>query len=75
MSTDIFLRQIEELLQLPENSIILDMLLTDIPQWDSLALISVISLAEGEYGVSLDLDQLQGITTLREIYSLLHARG
>lgn len=75
MELNSFLRLTEEIMQKPNNSVDADTLVTEIPEWDSLALITMISLAEAEFGHTPDLDQLQEAKTLGEMFRLLERKS
>ncbi|WP_269526921.1 acyl carrier protein [Coraliomargarita parva] len=46
----------------------------NLPQWDSLALLSVISMVDFEYGVNLKADELKSPSTLEALYKLIQTK-
>ena len=48
--------------------------LTKLPEWDSLALISIMSIAASEYGVILNAMEILGADSVGEIYALIESK-
>jgi acyl carrier protein len=45
--------------------------LRDYPEWDSLTVLSVISMIHGDYGVSLSATQIRDVVTVQSLYDLI----
>jgi acyl carrier protein len=45
--------------------------LSDFPEWDSLTVLSVISLIHSDYGVSLSATQIRKVVTVQSLYELV----
>ena len=43
----------------------------DIPQWDSLAVLTCIAMCDMQYQVSLTADEIQACTTLGDLYRMI----
>jgi acyl carrier protein len=54
-----------------EEPIFIDMPLRDIPEWDSMAAMVVLALAERKFSKKISLLDLKKLTTVRELYELL----
>lgn len=48
--------------------------LTKLPEWDSLALISIMSIAASEYGVILNAMEISGAGSVGAIYALIESK-
>ena len=48
-----------------------DDLLADLPEWDSLGVLSVVAMVHSEYGVSLGANDLKSIETCRSLAALI----
>ena len=49
-------------------------LLTDLPEWDSLAALGVIVMCDTEYGVSITGEDLKRCKTVSDIYAIVQAK-
>ena len=65
-----FLIEIQDLLQL-ESNLLPSAKLNEIPGWDSLMLLTIISLAESEFNSSIDIEELQQAINLHDIYEII----
>ena len=45
--------------------------IADVPQWDSMAILSFIAFVEDQFGLVLDGDQIAKATTFKELFDLL----
>jgi acyl carrier protein len=52
---------------------VLDARVEGVPEWDSLATVTLVSLVEEEFGVSLDLDDLEEVMSFQKL--LKHIQG
>ena len=46
-----------------------------VPEWDSVASATLVSVVEEEFGVSLDLDELEGLTSFELVLGVLNEAG
>jgi acyl carrier protein len=74
MRTEAFLREIEAALELPEGSLKGDEQLADIPEWDSLAVISFIALVDEKLGLAVDGEALANAQTVADLLALVHEK-
>ena len=65
-----FLSLFQDTLQC-EESLTMDIRLADIPDWDSMAAMATIALAERQFGKHLKLAQLKNAETVEDLYALL----
>ena len=59
--------ELEKLLELPPGSVRGDQSLTQMPEWDSLAVISFIAMVDNKYGVILQGSKVEACTTVDEL--------
>lgn len=71
METKEKLNLIEEALELDNNSLSESTLLEDIPEYDSMAKLSLIVLIDDEFGKKLTGEQLRDFKTVGDIVSFL----
>ena len=62
---------IAEALELEDISLVDDLVLNPEENWDSIALLSVISEIDNQYEIQLDADELASCTQPSEIYALI----
>ncbi|MDO5450069.1 MAG: acyl carrier protein [Akkermansia sp.] len=71
MSSDEFLAEIQEALELDD----LEMAITDnfreYEEWDSLTFLSLMTLMRSQYGVNVDIDTFNAVTTWQDLYNLV----
>ena len=71
MSSDEFLAEIKEALELDD----LEMAITDnfreYEEWDSLTFLSLMTLMRSQYGVNVDIDTFNAVTTWQDLYNLV----
>ena len=48
--------------------------LKDFEAWDSLAILSVLAMADSTYGVSIKADEIRSVTTAVELANLVEAK-
>ncbi|MEQ8791568.1 MAG: acyl carrier protein [Pirellulaceae bacterium] len=66
---------IEELLEEPGATIGEDTEFRDLPEWDSLKHVRLVVGLQAAYGIELDRDEIQQLTSLSEIRRVLAGRG
>jgi acyl carrier protein len=73
MNHDEFLSEFQEILELPPGSLQGSEPLSDLEQWDSLAMMSFIALASEKCGVTLSPRQLLGCQTVDDLLAVAKA--
>lgn len=71
MNRQEFLNAIEEILELEKNTLKGDEVLLDFEQWDSLAFLSVIAMADEQFDIVIQGDKLEKITTVTDLIALV----
>ena len=74
MQAETFLREIETALELPAGSLKGDEVLADLPEWDSLAVISFIALVDEKLGLAVDGEALANAKTIPDLLALVHEK-
>jgi acyl carrier protein len=64
------LREIEEAIEVPSGSLTGEELLTDIPTWDSLAIIVFIALVDEKLGLMVEGEALANARTMNDVIAL-----
>lgn len=68
-----FLRRMETLLEVSPNSFKEDTRLADVSEWDSLALLGFIAMADGEMNKQLETKDIITSQTMADLYNLLES--
>jgi acyl carrier protein len=71
MPKEYFLRLMEQNLQLAPHTLQGNELLCEIKEWDSLAVLSFLAMADSHAGVILSGDTVTACSTLDDLYSLM----
>jgi acyl carrier protein len=71
MNRQQFLNSLEEILELDDNTLNGDEALIDIEQWDSLAFLSVIAMADENFDIVIEGDKLEGIKSVNDLVDLV----
>lgn len=71
MTSEEFLAEIREALELDDLDIKMDDNFREYEEWDSLTFLTLMTLMNEKHGVSLDIDTFNGISTWRDLYQLL----
>lgn len=71
MNRQEFLDAIAEILELEQGELKGDEKLADLEEWDSLAFLSVIAMADEEFDVVIQGEQLEQITTVNDLVALV----
>jgi acyl carrier protein len=71
MNRQQFLNSLEEILELDDNTLNGDEALIDIEQWDSLAFLSVIAMADENFDIVIEGDKLEGIKSVNDLVALV----
>ncbi|MDB5362914.1 MAG: hypothetical protein JWO51_4211 [Rhodospirillales bacterium] len=62
-----FIRELALALERPDEGLQEDVLLADIPEWDSLAVISFIALVDEHFGAAVEGEKLAAATTVADL--------
>lgn len=65
-----FLALLQDTLQC-EEALATEMRFTDIPEWDSMAAMATMAMAERHFGRQIKLAQLKKLVTVEDLYALL----
>ncbi len=71
MSEQEKIAMIEETLELDEGTLTPDTVLADVDEYDSMAKLSLIVMADDEFGVKLTGDMIKGFKTVADILAVL----
>jgi acyl carrier protein len=63
--------ELEEMLGFDAGTIKIDGNISDVPDWDSMAILTFIAFVEEKFDLVLDGDQIAGATTFKELFNLL----
>ncbi len=66
---DDFLKEMADILD--EEVVNEDDVLENFPSWDSLAVLSVISMADDKFGVVIPAQAIRSVTTIRALFELI----
>lgn len=66
-----FLNALEEILELDADTLTGDEVLLEIDQWDSLAFLSVIAMADEHFNIVIQGDKLEKIKTVEDLVALV----
>lgn len=70
MSEENFLTDIQEILELDEREIHIEDDFRTYEEWDSLTFLALVTHMRDEYGVELDIDTFNKITSWQDLYRL-----
>lgn len=71
-----FLNFFADLLDDTDSTVIKqDTLFRDLEEWDSLTALSLIAMADEEYGVKLTGDDIKSSTTLQDVFDIIKTKG
>ena len=70
MSPNEFYHELEEVLEMPRDSIKSTDRLTDLSGWDSMAAISFIAMADSKLGASVSVDKLAACQSVADLAAL-----
>lgn len=66
---------LEEILEVPVETLAEDAQLREVAEWDSLKHVRLVIGLQSVFGLDLDRDQIQRLTTLSQIRSVLSEHG
>lgn len=66
-----FLTFVAGLFEVPVESLSLETAYQSIPQWDSVTHLRLVMEIEGEYGVTIPLDEIGNVKTLKDVYAFV----
>lgn len=70
-----FLKNFADALNQPDAGFTADRKLKDVPNWDSLAILTTLSMVDQEYGVTLTGADLQACETIGDVYARIGKSG
>jgi acyl carrier protein len=68
-----FIEHIAEILEIEESEITNSFEFKNVENWDSLAQLSLLTMADDEYGVILTDEKLKSVNTIEELFSALQS--
>lgn len=72
MKIDGFIRNFEESIEgLEEGTIQAETIFQDLPQWDSLAVLTTLAMVDAEYEVSLSANELAELRTIDDLFKFV----
>ena len=71
MKKENFLRKLEDALELEANSLTIDTNLTDLEEYDSLSVLSLIAMIDEELQVKIQGAKFQSVTTVTSLMKLI----
>ena len=71
MTKNEFIGDLAEMLETKADAIQIGSALTDLENWDSLAVLNFIALADAKYSLSISPPQLQQCTTVADLFNLV----
>lgn len=71
MDTKIVLQEIEEVVDMELGSLRGNESLDDLPNWDSLAFLSFLAMAESRFGVKVAPETLRAARSVTDLYAIL----
>ena len=71
MNTEEFLKSIQEILELEDVEIKIDDDFRTYEEWDSLTFLSLVTYIRDKYGVVLDIDSFNKISTWNDLYLII----
>jgi acyl carrier protein len=74
MKTSDFLKLLDDALDLPQGTLTGTEQLSDIPEWDSLAVISFIALVDEQFNVILEGEKLAEAKSVADLLALLQGQ-
>jgi acyl carrier protein len=66
-----FLRQMEEVLEMDENTLIMDTILDESTGWDSLSMLAFIAMIDDSYETTLEVEDLKSCETVGDLANLV----
>jgi len=63
--------ELEDMLGFEAGTIKLDTKISDVPDWDSMAILTFIAFIEDKFDLVLEGDQIAEVTTFKELFNLL----
>ena len=72
MNEKTFLTNMEELLEADAGTLRLGVELTSLEQWDSLAFVSFLAMADSKYGIKVAPSELRQCKTVGDLMKLVH---
>lgn len=70
MSREEFRQAFEEILEMKPGTLVYESRLEDLERWDSVAMISLVSVVDEKCGVQLSPRKIAGCSTVQDLYQL-----
>ena len=64
-----FIEFFKEALEI-DDDVMLETKIEDIYEWDSIGILTIIGMADEDYDLEIDPDDLEGVNTLNDVYKL-----
>ncbi|MGF1449642.1 MAG: acyl carrier protein [Opitutales bacterium] len=75
MNSEAFIKQLADSIEgLEADGLTLDTRLADLDQWDSLAILTTIAMADADYEVTVTGQELNQCATVGEVYALIEGK-
>lgn len=72
MAIDVFIKNFEESIEgLEPGTVRPDTVMRELPQWDSLAVLTTLAMIDSEYEVSITANELADQQTVRDLFDLV----
>ena len=76
IAIDDFIRNFENAVEAIEpNSLTPQTAFTELPEWDSLAALSILAMADAEYDVEISGKELRGCQSLQELFEIIRSKS
>lgn len=72
---DTFKKDFEEIFDEIPEGITSETVFRSLPEWDSMAALSLIAMLDEKYSLTLSVDELKQANTVQELYSLVSSKG
>lgn len=66
------LAMLEDMMDMEEGSLKVDLLLNDVEEWDSMAMLSLIVMMDDEFEQVITAEQIRQLKTVEDILTLMH---
>jgi len=76
IAIDDFIRNFENAVEAIEpNSLTPETAFTELPEWDSLAALSILAMVDAEYDTEISCKELRGCRTLHELFDVVKSKA
>jgi acyl carrier protein len=75
IAIDDFIRNFENAVEaIEQNSLMAETAFTQLPEWDSLAALSILAMVDADYDVEISGRELRGCKTLQELFEIVRSK-